>query len=227
MSRSTRPPSSLTGILPYLYYYYVYVGFPVDPYYRYPEVPRPILLPSELLPGLAFVNSLGGNVLVIDVLAEECEDLDLTGTNYYIEILGKERIEIIDLIKPQLDKPIIYNPPHNPSMKTMLSEAGGGNLYFQARINKLPEIEGQTSPSQWNTIVTKLEERISDAARRMGVSFDDFDGFIKHNELDIEGGSVMDLYNISSMCSLSIETQQAILESSTVDEIYQLIESEL
>ena len=61
----------------------------------------------------------------------------------------------------------------------------------------------------------------------MGVSFDDFDGFIKHNELDIEGGSVMDLYNISSMCSLSIETQQAILESSTVDQIYQLIESDL
>ena len=112
-------------------------------------------------------------------------------------------------------------------MKTMLSEAGGGNLYFQARINKLPEIEGQTSPSQWNTIVTKLEERIKDAAKRMGVSFDDFDGFIKHNELDIEGGSVMDLYNISSMCSLSVETQQAILESSTVDEIYKLIETEL
>ena len=61
----------------------------------------------------------------------------------------------------------------------------------------------------------------------MGVSFDDFEGFIKHNELDIEGGSVMDLYNISSMCSLSVETQQAILESSTVDEIYKLIETEL
>ena len=112
-------------------------------------------------------------------------------------------------------------------MKTMLSEAGGGNLYFQARINKLPKVKGQTSPSLWNALVTKLEERIKDAARKMGVSFDDFDGFIKHNEIDIEGGSVMDLYNISSMCSLSLESQQAILESSTVDQIYQLIESEL
>ena len=178
--------------------------------------------PDKKVGGWDGPNNIGTLVYVT-----KCEDLDLTGTNYYIEILGKERIEIIDLIKPQLDKPVIYNPPHNPSMQTMLSEAGGGNLYFQARINKLPEIEGQTSPSQWNTIVTKLEERIKDAAKRMGVSFDDFDGFIKHNELDIEGGSVMDLYNISSMCSLSIETQQAILESSTVDQIYQLIESEL
>ena len=161
------------------------------------------------------------------VYVTKCEDLDLTGTNYYIEIMGKERIEIIDLIKPQLDKPIIYNPPHNPSMKTMLSEAGGGNLYFQARINKLPKVKGQTSSSQWNAIVTKLEERIKDAARKMGVSFEDFDGFVKHNELDIDGGSVMNLYNISSMCSLSVETQQAILEASTIDEIYQLIESEL
>ena len=178
--------------------------------------------PDKKVGGWDGPNNVGTLVYVT-----KCEDLDLTGTNYYIEILGKERIEIIDLIKPQLDKPIIYNPPHNPSMKTMLSEASGGNLYFQARINKLSKIEGQTSPSQWNTIVIKLEERIKDAAIRMGVSFDDFDGFIKHNELDIEGGSVMDLYNISSMCSLSLETQQSILESSTVNEIYQLIESEL
>ena len=178
--------------------------------------------PDKKVGGWDGPNNVGTLVYVT-----KCEDLDLTGTNYYIEIVGKERIEIIDLIKPQLDKPIIYNPPHNPSMKTMLSEAGGGNLYFQARINKLPKVKGQTSSSQWNVIVTKLEERIKDAARKMGVSFDDFDGFVKHNELDIEGGSVMDLYNISSMCSLSLETQQTILEASKIDEIYQLIESEL
>ena len=88
-------------------------------------------------------------------------------------------------------------------------------------VTKKGNIEG------FNAIVTKLEERIKDAARKMGVSFDDFDGFVKHNELDIEGGSVMDLYNISSMCSLSLESQQAILESSTINQIYQLIESEL
>ena len=178
--------------------------------------------PDKKVGGWDGPNNVGTLVYVT-----KCEDLDLTGTNYYIEIMGKERIEIIDLIKPQLDKPIIYNPPHNPSMKTMLSEAGGGNLYFQARINKLPKVKGQTSSSQWNAIVTKLEERIRDAARKMGVSFDNFDGLVKHNELDIEGGSVMDLYNISSMCSLSLETQQTILEASKIDEIYQLIESEL
>ena len=178
--------------------------------------------PDKKVGGWDGPNNIGTLVYVT-----KCEDLDLTGTNYYIEIMGKERIEIIDLIKPQLDKPIIYNPPHNPSMKTMLSKAGGGNLYFQARVKKLPKIEGQTSSSQWNAIVTKLEERIRDAAKRMGVSFDDFDGFVKHNELDIEGNSVMDLYNISSMCSLSLETQQTILEASKIDEIYQFIESEL
>ena len=178
--------------------------------------------PDKKIGGWDGPNDIGTLVYVT-----KCEDLDLTGTNYYIEILGKERIEIIDLIKPQLDKPVIYNPPHNPSMKTMLSEAEGGNLYFQARINKLAKIEGQTSPSQWKTIVTKLEERIGNAAKRMGVSFDDFDGFIKHNELDTAGGSVMDLYKISSMCSLSIDTQQSILESSAINEIYRLIDAEL
>ena len=178
--------------------------------------------PSNQVGGWEAPNNIGTLVYVT-----KCEDLDLTGTNYYIEILGKERIEIINLIKPKLDKPVIYNPPHSPSMTTMLSEAGGGSLYFEAQVSKLPKIEGEISPEQWNSIITKLEGRIKDAARRMGVSFDDFDEFIKYNELDINGGSVKDLYNISSMFSLSIKTQQAILESSTIDEIYQFISSEL
>ena len=99
---------------------------------------------------------------------------------------------------------------------------GKCTIFFKNDIEKKVEIEGRG-----NYGLKPTEERIKDAARRMGVSFDDFDGFIKHNEIDIEGGSVMDLYNISSMCSLSLESQQAILESSTVDQIYQLIESEL
>ena len=91
------------------------------------------------------------------------------------------------------------------------------------------EISGGITPKDWLKFkdTKRYKERINEAARRMGVSFNGFDEFIKHNELDIEGGSVMDLYNISSMCSLSVETQQAILESSAVDEIYKLIETEL
>ena len=32
----------------------------------------------------------------------KCEDLDLTGTSYYIELMGKERFEIKKLIQPSL-----------------------------------------------------------------------------------------------------------------------------
>ena len=36
----------------------------------------------------------------------KCEDLDLTGTNYYIEVMGKERFQIDKLIPPALEKPV-------------------------------------------------------------------------------------------------------------------------
>ena len=44
----------------------------------------------------------------------KCEDLDLTGTNYYIEVMGKERFQINELIAPALERPVDYNPPNKP-----------------------------------------------------------------------------------------------------------------
>jgi len=157
----------------------------------------------------------------------KCEDLDLTGTNYYIELMGKERFKIKNLIQPALSKPISYNPPEIPSMQTMLEEVSGKPLYFQAEIEYLPKIDEVIDGEKWKLIIGKLEKRITEAATRMGIDFKDFSGFIEHNELNENGGSVQDFYNISSMCGLTLEMQQSILEANTINEAIDLLEFEL
>ena len=157
----------------------------------------------------------------------KCEDLDLTGTNYYIELIGKERFNIEKLILPAIDKPLAYNPPNSPSMQTMLQKASGKPLYFQAEIKILPNLEGLIEGNKWNEIITSLKKRIEDAANKIGVEFEDFIGFMEHNGLNKEQGAVQDFYNISSMCSLSLDTQQAILEASTIDVAIDILDSEL
>ncbi len=157
----------------------------------------------------------------------KCEDLDLTGTNYYIELIGKERFNIEKLILPAIDKPLAYNPPNSPSMQTMLQKASGKPLYFQAEIKILPNLEGLIEGNKWNEIITSLKKRIEDAANKIGVEFEDFIGFMEHNGLNKEQGSVQDFYNISSMCSLSLDAQQAILEASTIDVAIDILDSEL
>ena len=157
----------------------------------------------------------------------KCEDLDLTGTNYYIELIGKERFEIINLIQPALDKPLVYNPPNNPSMQTMLKESSGSPLYFEAEINALPELEGLIKDEKWIEIISKLEKRIKDAANKVGVPFDDFTGFMQNNGLNLKEGNIQDFYNISSMCSLTLETQQAILKANSINKAIDILESEL
>ena len=157
----------------------------------------------------------------------KCEDLDLTGTNYYIELIGKERFNIEKLIHPAIDKPLAYNPPNNPSMQTMLQKASGKPLYFQAEVKILPNLEGTIEGEKWNEIIDSLEKRIKDAATKIGVEFDDFLGFMEHNGLKKNQGSVQDFYNMSSMCSLSLDTQQAILEASTIKKAIDILDSEL
>tara|TARA_B100000686_G_scaffold290627_1_gene318113 strand:+ start:106 stop:783 length:678 start_codon:yes stop_codon:yes gene_type:complete len=157
----------------------------------------------------------------------KCEDLDLTGTNYYIELIGEERFKITKLIQPALDKPLAYNPPNNPSMQTMLQQVSGKPLYFQAEIELLPTLNDLIKGDKWIDIISSLEIRIKEAASKIGVEFDDFSGFIEHNGLNKKKGSIQDFYNIASMCSLSLDTQQAILEASTIENAINLLNAEL
>tara|TARA_B110000438_G_C15765138_1_gene629204 strand:+ start:824 stop:1504 length:681 start_codon:yes stop_codon:yes gene_type:complete len=157
----------------------------------------------------------------------KCEDLDLTGTNYYIELIGKERFEIKKLIQPALAKPLTYNPPENPSMQAMLQEVSGKPLYFQAEIEYLPNLEGSINDTKWKGIIAKLEKKMKEAANKMGIDFNDFAGFIEHNELNQNNGTIQDFYSITSMCGLSLEIQQSILEVKTINEALDILDIEL
>ena len=157
----------------------------------------------------------------------KCEDLDLTGTNYYIELMGKERFQIKKLIQPSLSKPLVYKPPEKPSMQAMLDEVSGKPLYFQAEVEYLPELEEIIDGQKWKIIIGKLEKRIKKTATKMGVKFNDFSGFIEHNKLSESNGSVQDFYNISSMCGLTLEMQQNILEANTINQVIDFLDFDL
>ena len=153
----------------------------------------------------------------------KCEDLDLTGTNYYIEIMGKERFQINELISPALERPVDYNPPNNPSMRSMLHQVSGDPLYFQAEVNLLSIIDEAVVGKEWTKIIHKLKARLRIAAEKMGIEFRDFLGFIENSGLDVKEGDAQGLYNIASMCSLELEVQQSILEANTVAEAADLL----
>ena len=86
----------------------------------------------------------------------KCEDLDLTGSNYYIEILGKKRFRIDNLISPGIDKPAEYFPPDTPSMQTMMKKTSGEPLYFQAEVTYLDKIEDSVDLKDWNFMLMSI-----------------------------------------------------------------------
>ena len=157
----------------------------------------------------------------------KCEDLDFTGSNYYIEILGKKRISIEKLIPPIVEKPEEYFPPNDPSMKQMLKNSSGEPLYFQADINYLDEINDNINTKDWNFLLGKLEVRIIEIATKMGIDFENFTDFITSSGLNLNSASMQDLYTLASMCSLSIESQQNVLEANSSKEIVEILTKEM
>jgi len=157
----------------------------------------------------------------------KCEDLDLTGSNYYIEILGKKRFTINKLISPKIDKPAEYFPPDMPSMQTMMKKTSGEPLYFQANASYLDEIDDDVNLKDWNFMLGKLELRIVEVANKMGIEFENFNDFIQSSGLNFESATVQDLYTLASMCSLSLETQQNVLEAKSSNEIVQILQKEI
>tara|TARA_B100002052_G_C15603852_1_gene472192 strand:+ start:21 stop:581 length:561 start_codon:yes stop_codon:yes gene_type:complete len=157
----------------------------------------------------------------------KCEDLDFTGSNYYIEIIGKKRFSIDKLISPTLEKPDEYFPPNGPSMKQMLKQSSGKPLYFQASVNYLDDIRDSIDAKDWNFLLGKLELRIIDIANKMGIEFENFSDFVTSSGLNLENAEIQDLYTIASMCSLPIEVQQNILESNYSKEIVEILAKEI
>ena len=157
----------------------------------------------------------------------KCEDLDLTGTNYYIEVMGKERFTIDELIPPALERPVDYNPPNSPSMRSMLHQVSGEPLYFQGEVTLIPTMDEPVVGVEWTEIIRKLKARLRKAANKMGIEFRDFLGFIENSGLEVKEGDAQGLYNIASMCSLELEIQQSILEAMTVTEAADLLNANL
>ena len=157
----------------------------------------------------------------------KCEDLDLTGSNYYIEILGKKRFNIDKLISSGLDKPAEYFPPDMPSMQTMMKQTSGEPLYFQAEVTYLDEIKGNIDLKDWNFMLGKLELRIIEVASKMGIEFENFTDFVVSSGLKLESATVQDLYTLASMCSLSLEAQQNILEAKSSKKIVEILQKEI
>ena len=157
----------------------------------------------------------------------KCEDLDLTGSNYYIEILGKKRFVIEKLISPVIDKPADYFPPDMPSMKQMLRKSSGEPLYFQADVNYLDEIQDEVNLKDWKFLLGKLELRIIDIASKMGIEFENFTDFIISSGLKLDSANTQDLYTLASMCSLPLEAQQIILEANSSNQIVEILQKEI
>ena len=112
-------------------------------------------------------------------------------------------------------------------MQTMMKKTSGEPLYFQAEVTYLDKIEDSVDLKDWNFMLGKLELRIIEIASNMGIEFENFTDFVISSGLKLDSANVQDLYTLASMCSLSLETQQSVLEAKSSIEIVEILQKEI
>ena len=76
-------------------------------------------------------------------------------------------------------------------------------------------------------LLGKLEIRIIEMANKMGIEFENFADFIVSSGLKLDSANTQDLYTLASMCSLSTESQQNVLEGNSSKEIVKILAKEI
>ena len=142
-------------------------------------------------------------------------------------VKSKKYCWIDNLISPGIDKPAEYFPPDTPSMQTMMKKTSGEPLYFQAEVTYLDNITDDIDLKDWNFMLGKLELRIIEIANNMGIEFENFTDFVISSGLKLDSANAQDLYTLASMCSLSLETQQSVLEAKSSIEIVEILQKEI
>ena len=61
----------------------------------------------------------------------------------------------------------------------------------------------------------------------MRIEFENFTDFVISSGLKLDSANVQDLYTLASMRSLSLETQQSVLEAKSSIEIVEILQKEI
>ena len=112
-------------------------------------------------------------------------------------------------------------------MQAMMKKTSGEPLYFQAEVTYLNNIKDDVDLKDWNFMLGKLELRIIEIANNMGIEFENFTDFVISSGLKLDSASAQDLYTLASMCSLSLENQQSVLEAKSSNEIVEILQKEI
>lgn len=156
------------------------------------------------------------------------QDIDLTGTQLYIETIGHSRFRITKLIPPSITLPYDYDPLSSEGLQKIanLHEKLGTHkkLYIQAEVELLPDIIENLSQNDWDNLVNLWKQKIITQALPKIVNSLELDNLLLQYGLVTDIPTIDYVYSLASLGASSSHDLQPILEANAVPVLLQKVE---
>jgi len=154
----------------------------------------------------------------------KCTDVGLDGLQLQIETLGRNPFRIREIIEPSIPQPYDYDPlsvEGHQTIHEMNEKAGsGGKMYIRAKVQMLPEIDGNIPLSAWENLVFLWKKNIESNAKPGSVpSPRMLDDMLRHYYLVTDTPTPEYVYSLCALASSAPLDLQVLLEASSVDDL--------
>ena len=165
----------------------------------------------------------------------DCNDVDSTSGHLFLNVRGRRKFRIINLISPSLKKIENYDPFTVDGTKIIedLHHADGieKKMYIQAEIEMISEIDESISLSDWENLVNKWKIKIKKTSGTPELTSHQLDHVLEQYYLKTETPT---MEYIHSLCALASETPldlQPLLECTNIEQLLEkstkLLESDI
>lgn len=158
----------------------------------------------------------------------ECKDIDLDGLQIHIETIGRNKFKILELIPPAFEMPENYDPysPEGHQKITELYEKSGTDkkMYLQAKVELIPEIDGDIPLQKWKTLVDLWKDKIIYQAQPQVVDKHSLDHVLEKYYLKTDVPTVDYVYSLAALGAKDPNDLQPVLEAENIDELLERVE---
>ncbi len=153
----------------------------------------------------------------------DCKDVDSTSGHLHINTKGHSRFRIIRIIPPCLKQPIDYDPFSIEGIQKideLHQDMGvGEKMYIQADVELINDIEEPVSENEWNHLIQLWKKKVSILAEPQKISDIELDNLLERYYLKTEVPTLDYVYSLCALGATHPNDLQAILESSTKNEL--------
>lgn len=153
----------------------------------------------------------------------KCSDIGIDGLQLKLETVGRNPFRITEIIEPSMPVPSDYDPlsveGHQLISEINQKAYSNGKMYIRAKVEILPEIDGDISLPAWENLVFLWKKNMELRSKPTPIAPHALDDTLRRYYLVTDTPTPEYVYSLCALASSRPSDLQLLLESTSVDDL--------